>query len=84
MFRGMESRFNAFLDENGLTQTEIAGALEVIPSTINKKASGDRPWKGHEINQVLAYVSGKLGRSVSYEEAFGVPAPTPEPTTVQE
>ena len=70
----MASLFQRFLDENGLTQAEIACLLDVIPSTVSKKATGDRPWKLTEIQAILAFLTARLARPVTYEELFGSPA----------
>jgi predicted transcriptional regulator len=73
----MQSRFQDFLDETPVTQVELAGLLGLEPSAVSKKVSGDRPWKGHEINLVLAHLTERLRRPVTYEEAF-IAAPAVE------
>lgn len=60
----------AFLEQNGIKQVELAGALELDPSTVSQKLSEDRRWYQAEIDRVLVFLTGKIGRPVTYEEAF--------------
>ncbi len=68
-----------FLDEHGITQTEIAGWLEVEPATVSRKLSGARKWTLIEAQRLAAIVSARLGRTVSVEEMFGAVATEPAP-----
>jgi len=60
-----------FLDANGLSQTEVGAALGVTGATVSRKLSGARNWRGAEIQSALAFFSERLGRRVTFEEAFG-------------
>jgi DNA transposition AAA+ family ATPase len=62
-----------FLDENGISQTEVAGWYDVEPSTISRKLSGSRRWTAGEVNTFLERSSKRLGRRVTYEEVSGGP-----------
>lgn len=69
------SDLERLLDSAGLNQTEVAERLGLDSSTVSRKVSGARPWKGDEIRELLAFASERLGRRVTYEEAFGDPTP---------
>jgi transcriptional regulator with XRE-family HTH domain len=78
-------RTQAFLDENGITQTELGEALGVTGATISRKLSGDRNWKLGEVQAALGWLSVRLGRPCTYDEVFGpdvaasdVVAPAPD------
>ena len=71
----MSARLDAFLDENRVTRAEIAGHLGLDPSGISRKVLGGRPWKLHEIQSLLAFLTERLGRKVTYDELFGEPDP---------
>ncbi len=60
----------AFLESNGIKQVDLAESLELDPSTVSQKLSGDRPWFQQEVDRVLAFLFERLGRPVTYEEAF--------------
>ncbi len=60
-----------FLAEHGISQTEVASWFGVESSTISRKLSRARRWTEDEIKTVLARASEKLGRRVTFEEAFG-------------
>lgn len=64
----MASQVERFLDGADVTQTEIAHALGLDPSTVSRKVAGSRPWKLDEIQKLLAFLSQRLGRPVSYNE----------------
>jgi len=84
----MASHFERFLDAAGVSQTEIAKALNLDPSSISRKVSGDRTWKLPEVQALLGWLAARLARPVTYEELFGSPAeaattdaePAQEPT----
>lgn len=64
----------AFLDSNGITQTELAEALGVTCATVSRKLGGLRNWKLGEVQAVLEWLSARLDRVVSYDEVFGAEA----------
>jgi transcriptional regulator with XRE-family HTH domain len=73
-------RTQAFLDANGITQTELGEALGVGGAAVSRKLSGSRNWKLVEVQTALAWLSARLTRPVTYEEVFGsTDAPEPEP-----
>jgi hypothetical protein len=59
-----------FLESNGIKQVELATTLELDPSTVSLKLSGERPWFQEEVDLVLAFLGRRLNRTVTYEEAF--------------
>ncbi len=65
-------RTQAFLDANGITQTEVGEALGVTRATITRKIAGSRKWSVDEANAVLAYLARRLSRPVTFAEVFGV------------
>ena len=70
----MLSRTEQFLDGAKISQTEIAEALRLDPSSVSRKISGERPWKLAEIQGLLAFLTERLDRRVTYEELFGSPS----------
>lgn len=60
----------AFLDANGITQAELGEALGVQRAAISKKLGGSRNWKLGEVQEVLAFLSRRLGRQVTFDEVF--------------
>ena len=56
-----------------MTRAEVAEALGLDPSAVSRKVLGERPWKLSEIQGLIAYLTTKLGRRVSYEELVGEP-----------
>lgn len=70
----MQSRTDAFLAKNDITRVEVAAALGIDPSAVSRKVSGERPWKLDEIQGLLAFLSGRVGRKVTYDELFGEPS----------
>lgn len=73
------SLIERFLDANRITQTEVAQALEVDPSTISRKLRGEREWKLPEVQAVIAFLSARLSRPVTYEDLFADPETATEP-----
>lgn len=59
-----------FLEANGIKQVELASCLELDPSTVSLKLSGERPWFQGEVDVVLGFLAARLERPVTYEEAF--------------
>ena len=62
----------AFLDSQGITQTELGEALGMSGAAVSRKLAGLRHWKLAEVRRALEFLSGRLGRVVTYEEVFGV------------
>jgi predicted transcriptional regulator len=65
------TRTQAFLDRNHITQSELGAAIGYEQAAISRKLSGSRNWRLFEIRKVLAYLSERLGRLVSFDEVFG-------------
>jgi len=76
------SRIESFLDHVGQSKTDLAKALGLDPSTVSRKISGDRPWKQMEIQGLIAFLSERLSRPVTYEELFGTTPTTPDDESV--
>lgn len=64
-------RTQRFLDDNHISQTELASALGVTGATINRKIRGVRKWSLGEVHAALSFFSRRLGRPVSFDEVFG-------------
>lgn len=62
---------DALIKAADLTQDEIGEVLGVKGPAVNHKLAGRRRWYRDDINKLLGLLSAKLGRVVSYEEAFG-------------
>jgi len=62
------SKIGSFLDSHRVTQTDVAEALGLDPSTINRKVSGERPWKLDEFQALIAFLSKRLDRVVTYDD----------------
>jgi predicted transcriptional regulator len=71
----VRSRLAGFLDENGITKAEVAQALSLDPSAVSRKVTGSRHWKLVEVQALLAFLTERLARPVTYELLF---APEPE------
>lgn len=68
-----------FLAAQGVTRAEIASVLGLDPSTVSRKSAGSRYWKHTEIVELLAYLTTRLGRQVTFEELF---TSSPEPDAI--
>lgn len=64
------SSAESLLRAAGLTQEAVGEELGITGSAVNHKLAGRRPWLQRELDAVLALLSRKLGRRVTYEEAF--------------
>lgn len=67
----MNERGAALVKKAGLTQEEIGEALGVTQSSVCRKLAGTRPWSQQEVAAILALLSKRLGRRVTYEQVFG-------------
>lgn len=67
-------RTQAFLDDNGITQSELGEALGVTGATISRKLAGLRNWKLGEVQAAMVWLSSRLARPVTFDEAFGADA----------
>lgn len=59
-----------FLKAHGIKQTEIATALGVDKAYVNRLTKPDANPTRQTIDATLDYLSRRLGRTVTYEEAF--------------
>ena len=60
-----------FLDANEIKQVEIVKAMGWDAANVNRLANDPQANPTREtIDRLLAYLSTRLGRSVTYEEAF--------------
>jgi transcriptional regulator with XRE-family HTH domain len=71
----MKSTLRDLVEESGLTLAEIGEALGISESAVCNKLAGRRRWALHEVDRLLALLSRKLGRRISYEKAFYTPEP---------
>ncbi len=60
----------AFLDRNGISQAELGDALGITSGAISRKLGGSRAWKLQDVQRVLAWLSERLSRPVSFDEVF--------------
>lgn len=65
-----QTQIETVLDEAGLTQEQVGQALGLTGSAINHKLAGRRPWKQDEVSSLLALLSERLNRAVTYESLF--------------
>jgi transcriptional regulator with XRE-family HTH domain len=61
---------DAFTSANDISRQEIADLLGITRQGVGLKVRGERPWKSDEINTLLAFLTKRLGREVTYEEVF--------------
>ena len=59
-----------FMDDNGIKVTEMAGDLEVDPAQVSRWRSSAANHTRRSIDLILSYLTKRLGRQVTYEEAF--------------
>jgi transcriptional regulator with XRE-family HTH domain len=71
------TRLKALLDEAEINQAEFARGTDRSPALVSRLVSGEATPSKDTIDNSLSFLSLRLGRSVTYEEAFG--SPTPEP-----
>lgn len=64
----------SLLDQHGITPREVASGTGVALSGIYDILAGKRRPTTATVDLILAYLSERLGRRVTYEEAFGAPA----------
>ena len=71
-----------FLEEKGVTQTELAAALGMELPTLNRKLRGHRPWRLEEANAVLAFLRERLHNpGLTLDDLFGEAAADPDRRT---
>lgn len=62
-----------FVDAHGITQRELAEGIGRTESFVSMLASGASGASQGTVASILTFLSGRLGRRVTYEEAFGEP-----------
>jgi transcriptional regulator with XRE-family HTH domain len=60
----------ALVKKHGITQEELGQVIGVSASAVSHKLAGRRPWFQDEVNKILPFLTGRLGRPVTYEEIF--------------
>jgi predicted XRE-type DNA-binding protein len=59
-----------FLQTNEIKQADVATALEMDRAQMNRLLNPDANPTRQTVDSILLYLSDRLGRSVTYEEAF--------------
>lgn len=62
-----------FLETHGIQQTEVAAALGMHKTQINRLTKDDANPTRQTIDAILRYLGERLGREVTYAEVFGTP-----------
>lgn len=78
------SALGSLLDSEGLTQREVAAGVGVDESFISRLVRGETGASQSTINAALRFLSVRLGRQVTYEEAFGSSSGSGLPAAVGE
>jgi transcriptional regulator with XRE-family HTH domain len=61
------------LQEAGLSQRELAAGIGKSDALVSRLVSGEATPSKETIDKTLYFLSGRLGRPVTYEELFGAP-----------
>lgn len=69
-----QTQLETLLVEQGIEQRELAKGINRSDALISRIVRGECGASQDTINAVLAFLSGRLGRTVTYEETFGAPA----------
>lgn len=67
----MQLGLRTLLDKHGITQRELATAIGKSDAAVSRLLSGETTASQETIDAVLAFLSKRLGRRVTYERAFG-------------
>jgi transcriptional regulator with XRE-family HTH domain len=68
----------ALIVEAGDSQADFARGIGRTESFVSKLIRGEVGVSRETIDVILAYLSKRLGRTVTYEECFGSPLPATE------
>jgi transcriptional regulator with XRE-family HTH domain len=71
----VDARIAVFLKEHRIPQVELAELLGLDQGSVSRRISGVTEWRLAEVRLVLEHLSGRLGRPVTFDEAFGPAAP---------
>jgi len=59
-----------FLAVNGVSQADVARGIGVSTAFVSQLVAGESGARQETIHALLAFLSGRLGRQVTYEELF--------------
>lgn len=68
--RDMQLGLKTLLDKHGITQHELAVALGKSDAAVSRLVSGETSATQETIEAVLAYLSNRLGKRMTYERVF--------------
>jgi transcriptional regulator with XRE-family HTH domain len=71
------NRLGELLEANGVQQVEVAKGIGRTKAFVSRLLSGETGASQGTIAALLAFLSRRLGRPVTYEELFGGPAADP-------
>lgn len=63
-------KLRSLIVDNGISQRELARAIERSEPFVSRLLAGETGASQETIERVLSFLSQRLSRSVSYEEAF--------------
>jgi len=66
----------SILSRHGISQYQLAKAMDLDASTISRKLCGNRPWKADELRTVRDFFAER-GIEISYEEMLAADEPEP-------
>jgi len=69
----MQTPLKEFLAANSLTQADLARGTGLTTGYVSLLANKEAGASQDTINTLLAFLTKRLGRSVTYEECFGSP-----------
>lgn len=67
----MQIGLKALLDKHGISQRELAHAIGKSDAAVSRLLNGSTMASQDTINDVLAFLSKRLRRRVTYEQVFG-------------
>jgi hypothetical protein len=69
----LHSRLGALIAQAELSTQDLAVVLNITAEAVINKLAGRRSWQIHDIRKLLAIISARLGRRVTFEDAFSLP-----------
>lgn len=67
----MQTGLKTLLERNGISQRELARGLRKSDAAVSRLLSGDTAATQDTIEAVLAFLSKRLRRRLTYEQVFG-------------
>lgn len=68
----MQLGLRTLLDKHGITQRELALAIGKSDAAVSRLVSGETAASQETIDAVLAYLTSRLGKRMTYERVFGL------------